>query len=96
MRYCGALRIDVVGLQHLYWVPASHKPDKGAYVTYRFNDLTGIPALESRRTHCIVVGEDLGTVPQNFSEKLNEHGILSYRVLYFEQNSESEQFVPPD
>jgi 4-alpha-glucanotransferase len=97
MRYCGALRIDhVVGLQHLYWVPAGHKPHEGAYVTYPFNDLAGILALESQRNHCLVVGEDLGTVPPGFSEKLNEHGVLSYRVLYFGQNSESGQFVPPD
>jgi 4-alpha-glucanotransferase len=97
MRYCGALRIDhVVGLQHLYWVPAGHKPDQGAYVTYPFDELAGILALESQRNHCLVIGEDLGTVPPGFSEKLNHHGILSYRVLYFEQNSESGQFIPPD
>jgi 4-alpha-glucanotransferase len=88
MRYCGALRIDhVVGLQHLYWVPAGHKPHEGAYVTYPFNDLAGILALESQRNHCLVVGEDLGTVPPGFSEKLNERGILSYRVLYFEKTA---------
>jgi 4-alpha-glucanotransferase len=97
MRYCGALRIDhVVGLQHLYWVPAGHKPDQGAYVTYPFDELAGILALESRRNHCLVIGEDLGTVSRGFSEKLNDYGILSYRVLYFEQNSESKQFIPPD
>ena len=97
MRYCSALRIDhVVGLQHLYWIPVGHKPDQGAYVTYPFDDLVGILALESWRNHCLIVGEDLGTVPPGFSEKLNEHGILSYRVLYFEQDSKSAQFIPPD
>jgi 4-alpha-glucanotransferase len=64
MRYCNALRIDhVVGMQHLYWVPVGHNPDQGAYVTYPFDDLVGILALESWRNHCLVVGEDLGTVP---------------------------------
>jgi 4-alpha-glucanotransferase len=97
MRYCGALRIDhVVGLQHLYWVPAGYKPDQGAYVAYPFDELAGILALESQRNHCLVIGEDLGTVPPGFSEKLNDHGILSYRVLYFEQNDESGQFIRPD
>ena len=80
MRYCRALRIDhVVGLQHLYWVPAGNTPDEGAYVTYPFNDLIGILALESWRNRCLVIGEDLGTVPTGFSESLNERGILSYR-----------------
>jgi len=97
MRYCNAVRIDhVVGLQHLYWVPAGHNPDQGAYDTYPFDDLVGILALENWRNHCVVVGEDLGTVPAGFSEKLNEHGILSYRVLYFEQDSKSGPFIPPD
>ncbi len=97
MRYCGALRIDhVVGLQHLYWVPAGHKPDQGAYVTYPFDELAGILALESQRNQCLVIGEDLGTVPPGFSDKLNSYGILSYRVLYFEQNNESGEFIAPD
>ncbi|MBV8360989.1 MAG: 4-alpha-glucanotransferase, partial [Deltaproteobacteria bacterium] len=97
MRYCGALRIDhVVGLQHLYWVPVGHGPDQGAYVSYPFDELAGIIALESQRNHCLVIGEDLGTVPPGFSEKLNDHGILSYRVLYFEKDSDSEQFIAPD
>jgi 4-alpha-glucanotransferase len=96
MRHCGALRIDhVVGLQHLYWVPTGHKPNEGAYVTYPFDELAGILALESNRNHCLVIGEDLGTVPPGFSARLNNRGILSYRVLYFEQNNESEQFIPP-
>ncbi|MBV8357871.1 MAG: 4-alpha-glucanotransferase, partial [Deltaproteobacteria bacterium] len=73
MRYCGALRIDhVVGLQHLYWVPVGHGPDQGAYVRYPFDELAGIIALESQRNHCLVIGEDLGTVPAGFSEKLND------------------------
>ncbi|HJU09450.1 MAG TPA: 4-alpha-glucanotransferase [Candidatus Binataceae bacterium] len=97
MRYCGALRIDhVIGLQHLYWVPAGRKADQGAYVAYPFDDLVGILALESQRNHCVIVGEGLGTVPPGFSEKLNERGILSYRVLYFEQDQDSGKFIPPD
>lgn len=96
MRYSGALRIDhVVGLQHLYWVPTGHSPDKGAYVSYPFEELAGILALESQRNHCLVIGEDLGTVPPGFSDKLSQHGILSYRVLYFEQDTESGNFIPP-
>lgn len=97
MRYSGALRIDhVIGLEHLYWVPVGHKASDGAYVSYPFDDLVGIIALESQRNHCVVIGEDLGTVPPGFSEKINERGILSNRVLYFEQDPETGEFVPPD
>jgi 4-alpha-glucanotransferase len=55
----------------------------------------GILSLESQRNHCMVIGEDLGTVPAGFSKKLNERGILSYRLLYFEQDADSEQFISP-
>jgi 4-alpha-glucanotransferase len=97
MRHAGALRIDhIIGLEHLYWIPVGSKASHGAYVSYPFDDLLGIIALESHRNHCLVIGEDLGTVPPGFTEKLNARGILSNRVLYFEQDRESGKFLPPN
>src|ERR1700689_1304896 len=97
MRHAGALRIDhIVGLQHLYWVPEGHPPAEGAYVTYPFYDLAGILALESCRNQCLVVGEDLGTVPPGFRERTAELGILSSKVLYFEQNAATGEFLAPE
>ncbi|MGD0965665.1 MAG: 4-alpha-glucanotransferase [Candidatus Acidiferrales bacterium] len=96
MRYAGALRIDhVMALQHLYWVPESRSPKQGAYVRYPLDDLVGILALESQRNRCLVVGEDLGTVPDGFRERMAEANILSYRVLFFEQNSKTGAFRKP-
>jgi 4-alpha-glucanotransferase len=97
MRYAGALRIDhVMALQHLYWVPESRSPKDGAYVSYPLEDLVGILALESRRNRCLVVGEDLGTVPDGFRDRMAKANILSYRVLFFEQNSKTGAFRTPD
>ena len=96
MRHAGGLRIDhAMGLLHLYWVPEGQKPSAGAYVRYPMEDLIGILALESHRHRCLVVGEDLGTVPEGFRERMAEANILSYRVLFFEQEPETGAFLPP-
>jgi 4-alpha-glucanotransferase len=97
MRHAGGLRIDhVMALQHLYWIPDGQPATAGAYVQYATEDLIGILALESQRHRCLVVGEDLGTVPEGFRERMAAANILSYRVLFFEQNTESGEYLPPD
>ena len=96
MRHAGGLRIDhVMGLQHLYWVPQGNPPSAGAFVRYPIEDLIGILALESHRHRCLIVGEDLGTVPEGFRERMAEANILSYRVLFFEREPETGAFLPP-
>jgi 4-alpha-glucanotransferase len=88
MRHAGALRIDhVMALQHLYCVPAGCPPSQGAYLGYPLDDLVGILKLESVRQRCLIVGEDLGTVPEGFRERMAAARILSYRVLFFEKDA---------
>ena len=97
MRHAGGLRIDhVMGLQHLYWIPQGCPPSQGAYVSYPMDDLIGILALESHRHRCLVVGEDLGTVPEGFRERMEAAGILSYRVLFFEFGADGALVQPQD
>ncbi|HYD30829.1 MAG TPA: 4-alpha-glucanotransferase [Azospirillaceae bacterium] len=94
MRHAGAVRIDhAMALQHLFWIPDTGAP--GAYVRYPLHDLLRIVALESRRNRCLVIGEDLGTVPEGFRPAMVAVGILSYRVLYFERGKDS-AFLPPE
>ena len=96
MRSAGALRLDhAMGLQQLYWVPQGGTPREGAYVSYPLEDLIGIVALESHRHRCLVIGEDLGTVPEGFREAMQAANILSYRVLFFEQNQPTGEFLEP-
>jgi 4-alpha-glucanotransferase len=95
MRHAGVLRIDhAMGLMHLYWVPRGASAAEGAYVTYPFEDLRRVLALESRRERCAVIGEDLGTVPSGFRDSMRECGVLSYRLLLFERGAGG-RFLPP-
>jgi 4-alpha-glucanotransferase len=87
MRHAGAIRIDhVLGLKRLYLVPRGFKPDNGAYVQMPFEALLGAIARESTANKCIVIGEDLGTVPEGFRETMQDFGIWSYLVMMFERD----------
>ncbi|MBA6391885.1 4-alpha-glucanotransferase [Colwellia sp. BRX10-3] len=86
MQYAGALRIDhILGLMRQYWVAPGMKADQGVYITFPLEDILRIIALESRRNNCVVIGEDLGTVPDGFGEIMARAGLLSYKVLFFER-----------
>ncbi len=96
MQPCGALRLDhVMGLSRLFWIAKERPATDGTYVSYPFDELLAVVQLESHRNYCVVVGEDLGTVPEGFREHLAAHGFLSYRVMYFERADDG-GFVAPE
>jgi 4-alpha-glucanotransferase len=87
MRHAGGVRIDhVMGLTRLWLIPEGAAPTEGAYLTYPLDDLLRLIAIESQRHKAIVIGEDLGTVPDGFRQKLDGAGISGLRVLWFEHD----------
>ena len=96
MQYAGALRIDhILGLMRQYWVAPGMEADEGVYISFPWDDILRIIALESRRNNCVVIGEDLGNVPEGFSETIQNAGLLSFKVLFFER-WDSGLFKRPD
>ena len=79
MRHAGAIRLDhVLGLKRLYLVPHGFAADDGVYVQMPFEALLAVTAQESVAHRCVVIGEDLGTVPEGFREQMADWGIWSY------------------
>jgi 4-alpha-glucanotransferase len=96
-RYAGALRIDhAFSLARLYWIPAGAGAGEGTYVGYPIDDLRGVVALASTRERCVIIGEDLGTVPDGFREQMEATGILAYRILFFERHADGTFMAPEE
>jgi 4-alpha-glucanotransferase len=95
MRHAGAIRLDhVLGLNRLYLIPLGCKPQEGAYVRYPLQALLAATAVESVRHRCVVIGEDLGTVPTDLRRVLADWGVWSYLVMLFERQQDG-TYRPP-
>jgi len=91
----GGIRIDhVLGFRRLWVVPNGADARDGAYIRYPLTDLLRLTALEAHRAGAVVLGEDLGTVPEGFREQLDGFGIKGMQVLWFER--QGPRFLPPE
>ncbi|MEX2455592.1 MAG: 4-alpha-glucanotransferase, partial [Rhodospirillaceae bacterium] len=87
MRHAGAIRIDhAMSLHRLFWIPHGMAADEGCYVQYPLASMLRLLCLASNARRAIVIGEDLGTVPDGFREVMETVDMLSCRVLYFERS----------
>jgi len=86
MRHAGAIRLDhVLGLERLYLVPRGFSAADGVYVQMPLEALLAVTAEQSVAHRCVVIGEDLGTVPEGFRARMADWGIWSYLVMMFER-----------
>jgi 4-alpha-glucanotransferase len=86
-RFAGGIRIDhVMGMSRLWLIPQGARATEGAYLEYPSETLFRLIALESWRHKAIVIGEDLGTLPDGFRDYLRSQGIAGLRVVRFERD----------
>ncbi|MDP2916964.1 MAG: 4-alpha-glucanotransferase [Dehalococcoidia bacterium] len=87
LKYAGMLRIDhVMGFHRLFWIPNGMKNSQGLYVRYHSDEFYAILAIESQRHRAIIVGEDLGLVPDDVRPAMDRHGIYRMYITQFELN----------
>lgn len=61
----------------------------GAYVTYNYDAMIAVLSIEATRVNGIVIGEDLGTVPDYVRNVLAQHGLLGTTVEWFARVDDS-------
>ena len=94
LRHSGGVRIDhAMGFMRLWVTPLGAPASEGAYLAYPLDDLLRLTALESYRHRSIVIGEDLGTVPAGFRDRLARTGIYGMSILWFERDAD--RFTAP-
>ena len=85
LRHTDWLRIDhVMGLHRLFWIPEGLEARQGVYVQYPAEELYALLSVESHRAKTVVVGENLGTVPQEVTRAMSEHALKPMYVLQYE------------
>jgi 4-alpha-glucanotransferase len=90
--HAGVLRIDHhMALHRLFWIPAGGEAKDGVYVRYPADELYAILTLESQRSRCVILGEDLGTVPPYVPAKMKEHGIRRMYVVQYELKPDGDE-----
>jgi 4-alpha-glucanotransferase len=100
MKYSDILRIDhVMGMHHLFWVPKGMEATEGVYVRYPADEMYAILSVESHQHRCLVVGENLGTVPSYVNDAMARHNFNGLYVAQYEVPQDTDgglRAVPSD
>jgi 4-alpha-glucanotransferase len=95
MQHAEVLRIDhVMGLHRSYCVPSGLGAREGVYVRQPADELYAVLTIESHRHQTYVVGEDLGTVPDEVRAAMARHGIGRLHVAQYEADAAASGTLP--
>lgn len=95
MRHAGGVRIDhAMGIKRLWMIPDGAGAEDGVYLHYPMQELLALLVERSRHHRAIVIGEDLGTVPDGFREATRAAGMLGMEVLWFQRDER--RFLPAE
>ena len=96
LRHAGILRIDhVMSWHRTFWVPHGFDAPEGVYVRYRAQELYAVAALESHRRGALIVGEDLGTVPDEVRAAMRRHGVHRMYVAQYSLGTDEREPLGP-
>jgi 4-alpha-glucanotransferase len=95
MRNAGGMRLDhAMGLQRLWVIPRGASPADGVYLEFPADVLMRLIVRESQARQCIVIAEDLGTVPDGFRRDIARSSLYGMHVLWFERDKKG-NFIAP-
>ncbi|WP_338619491.1 4-alpha-glucanotransferase [Achromobacter sp. E1] len=95
LAHTGGVRIDhILGMARLWLVPEGASPADGAYLRYPLDDMLALISLEAWRHRACAIGENLGTVPEGFDDRLKDNGVLGMNVLWFMRQAPDAQPGP--
>ena len=97
LRHAGGVRVDhILGLFRLFWIPRGGTPHTGTYVSYDYEAMLGILALEAERAGAVFIGEDLGTTEPWVRQYLSDKGVFGTSVVWFERTADKDHALPRD
>jgi 4-alpha-glucanotransferase len=100
LAHAGGIRIDhVLALARTWLIPDGALPAEGAYLRYPLQNMLHLVALEAWRHRAVVIGENLGTVPEGFNDTIAQAGMMGMSVLLFERGHAADgraaPYLPP-
>ncbi len=94
-RHADILRIDhAMAVHRLWWVPDGFSAAQGVYVTYPREDILAVIAATAAATGVTIVGEDLGTVPNEVSDAFERWDMLGMYEEQFHLDDDALAHIP--